>query len=287
MLKVILTLFFLLKSSQIAPVQADLPVGESFPVLKKTAAEVNVILTAESALAYDIESGVIIWSKNPDKKLPIASLTKLISGILLVEEKLDLSQTVVMKAEDQRPWGGNRHLYLGEELTIDQLFNAAFIASDNEAVMALVRAAGYTEEQFVEKMSFWLEENGFVDTKILDPTGLNPANTSTAGEMAKIALRAFSQHDLTKYLQKDFYQFSVKNSGREVKLKNTNELLNSQFDVKIGKTGYTEEAGYCFAASSKMPGREIITVVLGSQTKNDRFQDTKALIYWISNNFIW
>ena len=261
--------------------------SDSQPKQKNDSLEVDIVVTARSGAAYDLRSGRFLWEKNSSATRPIASLTKLITGILLLQENLDFDQIVTMDVQDQRAEGGNRHLYLGERLTVGDLFHAAFMSSDNEAIMALVRTAGYTEDEFVIKMNEWLRGNNFVQTRVFDPTGLDPANVSTAIEMTQIALQAFTKTDLPEFLRKDKYQFIVKNTGRVVNLQNTNELLVSDFGVELGKTGYTEEAGYCFVSLSMVEGREMITVILGADSKTDRFQDTKALLYWLKNNFIW
>lgn len=260
---------------------------ENVPVLKDDTKEIDVVVTAQAGAAYDIASNSFLWKKNFNQLRPIASLTKLITGILLTEEKLPADKIITMTEQDQRAEGGNRHLYKGEKLRIEDAFYTAFMASDNEAIMALVRASGYTEEEFVKKMNSWLKDNNFLNTKVFDPTGLNPNNVSTAHDMAKIAQFAFSKADLTKFLRPSTHRFIIKNTGRIVNLKNTNQLLSSDFGVKFGKTGYTEEAGYCFVSQAVINGREVISVVLGSDSKNDRFQDTKALLYWLKTNFNW
>ena len=286
--KALLTLLLLLNTASSPDFLPATTAVEDFPRTRSDSRSLGFEIIAQAGLAVDWQTDKILWSKNPDQILPIASLTKLITGLVLLDRGVDLDQVVVMQRADQRAAGGNRQLYLGESMRVRDLLHSALMASDNEAIMALIRTIGFSEEEFTTQANNWLAANGFFNTTLVEPTGLNPGNQSTAAEVARLAKLAFQDELFYEILKKEEYQFQIINNKRLVKIKNTNQLLNGEFGVRLGKTGYIEEAGYCLTTLSDVADdHRLITVVLGSDTIVNRFQDTKAIIYWVKDNFIW
>ena len=249
---------------------------------------IGVVLSAPNSIVLDMITGDVLWEQNSDEVVSIASITKLVSVAVLLEQGINFSDIVTIKSQDQRPVGGNRHVYLGEQISVENLLHSVLISSDNEALMALVRYTGLSEEQFVEKMNFWVSKNNLKTLRIADPTGLDEDNVSSARDLASLVKIVFEDERIANISKKSNYSFVVKNTGRLVRLKNTNRLLDSSFNVIVGKTGFIDQAGYNFATKSKVRNNhDVITVVLGADSIANRFQDTKALLYWISENYRW
>lgn len=260
----------------------------SFPRRVWDRKSVGVAISAQSGVAADFRTGKILWGKQPHKVRPIASITKLITLLVWLEDAPEWKKQVVMQQADRLDQGGNRHLYVGDRVLVEQLFNAALVASDNEAVMALIRSSGYNSEEFVKKMNQWLAARNFAVTRVVDPTGLSPLNVSTAREVADLLRLAFENTAVRDALARETYRFTVTNTRRRVYLENTNALLGNFVGVEVGKTGYIEEAGYNLAVLGSAPaGQKIIAVVLGSETLADRFQDAKAVLFWVKENYTW
>ncbi|MGB0757326.1 MAG: D-alanyl-D-alanine carboxypeptidase family protein [Patescibacteria group bacterium] len=249
---------------------------------------VGVEVTAPSSIVLDSVSGTVLWSEDEDTKRSIASLTKLITAAVLFAEPRDMDDVLTLTGADLRPEGGNRHIYLGEQITVEEALHAMLIASDNEATVALVRHFGYTEETFQQAVQSWLETHYLYATTIIEPTGLHALNVSTAREIALITELVFQNPRLADIAEKSSFSFVTQNTGRTIKLNSTNILLDSDYRIRMGKTGYTDEAGGCFVTRAQTPeGHEVISVVLGSASRSERFLDTKAILYWVYENYRW
>jgi D-alanyl-D-alanine endopeptidase (penicillin-binding protein 7) len=187
--------------------------------------------------------------------------------------------------------GGKNNLFTGDIVKVGDIWNTSLIASDNGATMALVHATGLSEEEFVAKMNDKATRFGLFDTSFVEPTGLSERNVSTARDIARLAKEALAHEEIKKTTTTKDYSFSTQ-GGREKKITSTDYLLygdsENEIDILGGKTGYTEGAGYCFVGKFSDKNKdEIISVVLNSNGKNDRFKETKSLVNWIYNNYTW
>lgn len=250
-------------------------------------------LSAKSALVIDGESDKILFSKNKEEILPIASITKLMSILVLLDLNIDWNMEVEILQEDKIE-GGRIYLGPGEVATMENLINLALVASDNQAVMSLTRAAGFSSDNFVRLMNEKALEIGMADTVFFDPTGIDNRNVSTVYDLTKLAGRIFSNQKIVEILGKEEYSFQERKNNIYHRVSSTDRLLggflknSDDYILEAGKTGYLPEAGYCFLASAKnSKGKRIITVILGSETLTSRFQETKGLIIWTFNNWVW
>jgi len=251
----------------------------------------DVKTTAQSIMAVDVASGKILYQKNPKEIRSIASITKLMTALVFLDYNPGWQKEFYTIANDRRN-GNVIYLNNGEVLSIKNLFYTALVASDNDAIMALTRATGLAEEEFIIKMNEKANALGLLNTQFVDPTGLKSENKSTAGDIAKLLNFSLQNEEIIKVTSTDSYEFQVfdkvKNKERTVKLKNTDHLLNSYLDVIGGKTGFLETAGYCLAVKIKgEQNQEVIIVVLGSASNFDRFQDVKAISDWVFANYQW
>lgn len=236
------------------------------------------------------ELSLYLYSLNPEFELldnqahtvrPIASLTKLMTALVFLDTEINWQANYTIVREDNIK-GGRLNLFPGDTLKIEELFKTALIASDNGATMALVRSTGLSEEAFVFRMNEKAKEMGLINTKFADPTGLSNDNVSTAKEVSILARTAFKKDQIISALENSKYTYTTK-EGREKNIFSTLDLLNSNLeDLKYlaGKTGYTDEAGYCLVSLFSQDNRDIITVVLGAQERNERVDISLDLAKW-------
>lgn len=246
----------------------------------------NFEANSSSSAVFDVHSGIFVYDRNADKGVQIASISKLMSALVFLDYNPGWEKIHKMERRD-RVEGGSIYLYLGEKIKIKDLFHTSLIASANTATLALVHETRLSEECFVEKMNKKAIEMGLRNTYFKDSVGLSCDNVSTAVEVAKIANIAFKNKDITSALSKKIYQFETE-GGKLKELESTNELLNinnGDIVLKVGKTGYTDIAGYCFVAMFQRGDRDIISVILGAKNNNDRFEQAEKMSEWVFNNY--
>ncbi len=264
----------------------------SFPAkaaapIKADIRSLGVALSAQSALAVDAPSGAILLEKDGRTRRPIASLSKLLAALVFLESRPDLAQSVVMEAADDRE-GGEDYIRPGESATLESYLAASLIGSSNNATMVLSRSAGGSTADFVEKMNAKAQSLGMQSTVIVEPTGLDPSNISTARDLV-LLLEAASSSQKIRQLTTTWRRFiTVYPAGIERPVVNTDHLLGSMVPVALGKTGYLDEALYNLAALVKIRGgQEIYIVILGAPSNVDRVQDAKSLAVWAGNTYTW
>ena len=237
---------------------------------------------AKSAILIEATTGKIIYEKNSHEKLAPASMTKIMS-MLLIMENIDKGvinwNDKVTASENASSMGGSQILLeTGEQMTVYDLFKGIAVASGNDAVVALSEYIAGSEEEFVKMMNKKAKDLGLKDTVFKNPHGLDTANHySSAYDMSIIA------KELVKY-EKVFEFTSIyedylrKGTNRELWLVNTNKLVRFNKLVDGLKTGYTKEAGYCLTATAKKDGMRLISVVMGEPDTNTRSSETNKLL---------
>ncbi|MEI6835666.1 MAG: serine hydrolase [Candidatus Falkowbacteria bacterium] len=271
-------------------VVSRLPESPVLPQIVKKAEAGDFSLTASSGAVLLVKNNTFLFEKNSGAKQPIASLTKLMTALVFLDNNPGFDKPYVVSAADNIA-GGKNNLFTGDTVKIKDLWNTSLVASDNGATMALAHATGLSEKEFVAAMNDKANKLGLFDTNFNDPTGLSDKDFSTARDIARLAKEALSHDEIRKSTTQKEYIFTTA-EGREKKIESTDYLLYSDSEAKInllgGKTGYTEGAGYCFVGKFTDPRQdEIISVVLNSNGKNDRFLETKSLVNWVFTNFNW
>jgi serine-type D-Ala-D-Ala endopeptidase (penicillin-binding protein 7) len=244
-------------------------------------------VSADSAAIFDLTSKTVLFEKNAEDVSSIASITKLITALVVLDLKPDLKKEYTLTENDRRE-GGRIFLFLGDTVTINDLFNVSLVGSGNTATVALVHALGLNEREFVVKMNEKAKELGLLNTKFVDPIGLSFNNVSTAFEVVEIIKIALEQEKIRNTVTKSSYILKTK-QGKIKRIESTDQLLNQKNNYQIigGKTGYLASAGFCFAGQFKKNGHEIISVVLNSNGVEQRFVDTHNLVTWAFDNYIW
>lgn len=262
---------------------AGLVETESVP--KKTGESLDVVLSAKSAVAWDVETGIILYEKDADVRRPVASLSKLLT-VLAVRQTMDINSMVeippaVRKAQLS---GANITLPIGEHTSVIQLLSASMIASANDAAVALAHATSSSEEAFVDLANDLAQNIGLNDTLLANATGLDGGEQySTANNVKQMMMLIYQDPFLRPHLSAKVGELStVEGSTRHYET--TNKLVGTYLNILAGKTGYTYSAGQNLVIVTEKEGREIGAVILGSE---DRFHDMKTLVEWVSRNYTW
>jgi len=236
---------------------------------------------SQAALVLDQESGEILYGKNAQSKLPIASLTKLMSAIVILDAELDPGELIpVTQADVDSLRRSHSRLKVGALLTRDELLHLALMASENRAASALANSYPGGRESFVVAMNLKAQLLGMTGTRFEDPTGLSGRNVSTAQDLAKLVNAAHAYVKIREYSTSPSYQIQV--GRRTMRFGNTNRLtLNSRWDIGLSKTGYIAEAGRCLAMQMTLSGRSVIIVLLDSWGKYTRVSDAIRIRQWL------
>jgi len=211
---------------------------------------------ARAALVVDATTGEVLFDKNSGQAMPIASLTKLMTAMVFLEMKPDLSRRVMVSREDLAG-SGHTKLRAGEIITMRDLLHMALLSSDNAATRTLVRNADLPPEEFLARMNRKAQVMGLQQTRFVEFTGLSEQNVSSATEYAQILKRAGGEPMIRHITMLPDYTF--RGSRGDHHLVNTNRLCRyGVFDVRGGKTGFISESGYCLATWVTIQSREVI-----------------------------
>ncbi len=274
---------------------ASLPLAASvrsaFVPTKKDESRLGIQTTAKAATVLDWRTGATLYEKDADEPMPIASITKLLTALVVLDQKPDWEKVVEIRSGEE-PSGGIAYLVPGEQVTVADLFNLSLIASSNGATLALARSTGLSDEDFASKMNAMAERIGMTRAHFVEPTGLDPQNRASARSVAMLIRAAFSDRAIQAVAAKREYRFTAK-TGLDHAVRSTDELLGSFLEAAPyaflgGKTGFIQEAGYCFgAAAENADHHRVVAVVLDAPSKENRFREVKALIYWAFDAFRW
>lgn len=244
-------------------------------------------INAKSAVLMDAKTGTVLFTKNASEALPPASVTKIMT-LLLVAEAIDqgaisLTDTVYVSANAASKGGSQIFIKEGEEFSIEDLLKSTVIASANDAAVALAEALGGTEESFVERMNERASELGMRNTHFENSTGLDDTVTNHLTSAYDIALMS---RELLKYdtvtAYSNVWQDSIRNG--EFVLTNTNRLVRYYEGCTGLKTGSTDKAGFCISATAERDGMHLIAVVMGAETRDERNNAARAMLdYGFSN----
>lgn len=255
-----------------------------FAQAREARVEKVVLLRSNAVLVQDAETGEVVYNKNSDAVVPIASITKLMTAMVILDRGLDLQQRVVLSREDVDHRKGTRsRLNPGVVLTRDELLLLALMASENRAAAALGRTYPGGLEAFVAAMNEKAKLLGMTDSHFVDATGLSSHNVSSARDLAKLVRAAHGYPLIREYSTRD--RASVTAYGRPLSFRNTNNLVrNVHWEIGLSKTGYISEAGRCLVMRVRLASKDLIVVLLDSWGKHSRIGDANRLRKWIESN---
>jgi D-alanyl-D-alanine endopeptidase (penicillin-binding protein 7) len=242
-------------------------------------------LQSASALVIDQEDGRLLYAKNTDAVMPIASITKLMTAIVVLDSGLPLDEVITIEAADVDTLKGTRsRLKLGLTLTRGELLKLALMASENRAAAALARAYPGGTPAFVHAMNQRATELGMRDTRFLDSSGLNPGNVSTAHDLALMVNAGYQYPVIREFTTSSSHRMALlgRRYHRVVAFRNSNGLVhNGSWEIGLSKTGYISEAGRCLVMQAKIASKPVIIVLLDSWGKLTRIADANRIKRWM------
>lgn len=245
----------------------------------------TVYLRSSSALVLDADTGEVVIDKNADAVTPIASITKLMTAMVILDRGLDLNQRIVISREDTDSLKGTRsRLRPGNILTRGELLLIALMASENRAAAALGRTYPGGLEPMVAAMNAKAAALDMRDSRFVDPTGLSPNNVSSARDLVKLVRAAHEYSQIREFSTKDRAIVRVSERGRPLSYHNTNGLVRAhRWDVELSKTGYISEAGRCLVMRVKLASKDLIVVLLDSWGRQSRIGDANRIKKWVES----
>lgn len=274
----------------------QMAVAQPAPYPVKRPDAVEPVVEAKSALLVDLPSGATLYSKNPDAQLPIASITKLMTALLVVE-RTKADDVVTMPELNNRPEESLMGAKAGDQFHLDDLLAGSLIVSGNDATTALARKVSGSDDKFVAEMNQQAAELGMTETHFDNPTGYGQGeNVSSARDLVTLSRVAMDQpriRDLVAQKEKTVTALNVPASTpdnptpakpNEYKLNTTDSLLGGYLPIIGGKTGTSDAAGPSLLSELSSGNRQLVAIVLNSP---NRFQENKSMLDWALNSYRW
>jgi D-alanyl-D-alanine endopeptidase (penicillin-binding protein 7) len=286
----------LMFGTAISHAAADTARKASAPGLKKVsrASAANVAdfgrdggpnLLSHAALVFDQETGQAIYSKNAENALPIASITKLMTSMVVLDAKLDLEEAVVIdKADIDTLKNSSSRLPVGTVFRREDLMRLALMASDNRAAAALGRTYPGGSSAFVEAMNAKAKLLGLNNAHFVDPTGLAPGNVASPQDLAVMVSAASAYPEIREFSTTQALNVTLPSSSRKIGFVNTNALVRTDgWKIGLSKTGFINEAGKCLVMQAIIASRPVVIVLMDSLGKFTRIGDANRIKKWIES----
>jgi D-alanyl-D-alanine endopeptidase (penicillin-binding protein 7) len=251
------------------------------------ASEEDLALRSAAALVLSQEDGQLLYAKNTDAVMPIASITKLMTAMVMLDSGLSLDEPVTITRQDvDRLKGTRSRLGLGVTLPRSEMLRLALMASENRAASALARSYPGGTFAFVEAMNAKARQLGMRDTRFVDASGLNPNNVSTAHDLALLVNAGYHYPLIRDYSTTESVRLAFRGSRktRALAFRNSNALVRSgDWDIGLQKTGYISEAGRCLVMQARISTKPVIIVLLDSWGKFTRVADANRIKRWVES----
>jgi len=243
----------------------------------------QIALQSSAVFVQDQSTGAVLLEKNPNAVLPIASITKLMTAMVVLDAKPDLRELLAVGEEDVDVLKGTRsRLKVGTLLAREEMLRLALMSSENRAASSLSRHYPGGREAFVAAMNQKAQALGLTDTRFEDPTGLTAANVSSPRDLAKMVDAAHQYPLIREFSTAAEGEFNI--AGRQQQFRNTNTLVKSPaWEIGLSKTGYINEAGKCLVMQAWLNHKPTIIVLLDSWGKMTRIGDANRIKRWIES----
>ena len=251
-------------------------------MLEAQAAIAGPLLSSQAALIVNNRTGEVLYQKNMNRVMPIASISKLMSAMVVLDARLNMNEVITITEDEiDRLKGTGSRLSVGTQLTRAQLLHLSLMSSENRATHALGRTYPGGMSAFVAAMNAKAQSLGMVNSRFYEPTGLDYRNVSTAWDLNKLAAAASNYAPITKNSTAT-YGSVYTSAGRQQNYKNTNALVREgTWDIELQKTGYIRESGRSMVVRARI-GREPVTIVLlNSPTSTTRVNDARKIQSWM------
>ena len=251
--------------------------------------DTSLIPSATAGILMDVSTGEIIFEKNKDEQLAVASMTKMVAQIIILEQiekgKIKWDDVVTASANASGMGGSQIYLTTGEEMTVEDMMKGISMASANDATVAMAEFIAGTEVEFVEMMNKKVKELGLKNTHFKNCTGLDEeGHYSSAYDMAIIA-RELLKHEKILEFSSVYEDYLREDTDNKFWLVNTNKLVRFYEGADGLKTGHTDAAKYCLAATAKRDDLRLIAIVLGEENSQTRNSETMSLLDYGFNNY--
>ena len=269
-------------SRKVAP-QALVQARPSFGQLSGLhSGEDALALKSSVALVIDQDTNEVLFSKNPQAVLPIASITKLMTALVVTEHQQPLDEILTITQDDvDTEKGSHSRLNVGTRLSRGEMLHLALMASENRAAHALGRHFPGGLDAFVAAMNAKAKQLGMADTSYVEPTGLSSRNQSSAHDLA-LLVKSAHEYEIIRQLSTS-PEHAVAVGKRQLQFRNTNGLVRSPtWEIGLQKTGYISEAGRCLVMQASLAGRKLIMVLLDSAGKYSRIGDAERIRKWVT-----
>jgi D-alanyl-D-alanine endopeptidase (penicillin-binding protein 7) len=274
--------------------QADLGGGIALQVETRLSNEVAPVylrnsglnLRSSSAMVVDQNTGQTLFGKNVEARMPIASITKLMTAMVVLDAQLPLDEKIAISDEDADSLKGTHsRLKVGTTLSRQLALQLALMSSENRAAAALGRAYPGGFSAFVAAMNRKAESLGMSHTQFVDSTGLNSNNTSTALDLVKMVNAAYSYPLIREITTTGFYDVAMRGGPHRFQFKNTNMLVrNKAWEIGLSKTGFINEAGHCLVMQVNIANKPMVIVLLDSWGKLSRIADAERIKKWMESS---
>lgn len=243
-------------------------------------------LLSHGAMVFDPVTGRALFSKNADSPVPIASITKLMTAMVVLEGKQSMDEAIIIDAADiDTLKGSHSRLPVGTAFRREDLLRLALMASDNRAAAALGRTYPGSTPAFVEAMNAKAKSIGLQNAHFVDPTGLAPSNVASPQDLALLVSEASTFAQIREYSTTTELQVTLPNSKRSLGFNNTNALVRAQgWDIGLSKTGFINEAGKCLVMHATIANNPVVIVLLDSWGKLTRMGDANRIKKWLENS---
>ena len=240
---------------------------------------------SSSALVVDVKTGKTLYQKNATKVRPIASLTKLMTALVVLDAKQNLNQTITVDKNDlDRVKHTHSRIRMGTKVTRRDALHLALMSSENRMASALARHYPGGRSAFVRAMNNKARTLGMRNTHFYDSTGLSTRNVSTAQDLGKLAAAAYRQPLIRQFTQDENREMRFSTPAYSLMFNNTNPLVkNPDWDVRLSKTGFTDEAGRCLVMRAKPDNQELAIVLLNSVGKRTPIGDANRIRKWLKS----
>ncbi|MCX7627884.1 MAG: D-alanyl-D-alanine endopeptidase [Methylophilaceae bacterium] len=243
-------------------------------------------LGSTKALIVNQNTGEVLYAKSIYVPTPIASLTKLMMAMVLLDQHLPMDEMITISESDVDTLKGtSSRLRVGTQLSRHDLLQLALMSSENRAASALARTTPQGMAAFVAAMNAKAAALGMKQTRFADPTGLNSENVSTAEDLVKLVKAAYEYPEIRAITTTPKYEVAINGFPRPMEYRNTNILVrNGEWDIGLSKTGFINEAGRCLVMQAQIAGQPLIIVLLDSWGKNTRIGDAQRIRKWVESS---
>lgn len=243
-------------------------------------------INSEVALVMSLDDNQIHYSKNINTVRPIASISKLMTALVITRSKVNLDEVITITADDiDRVKNSSSRLSVGTSLTRREALLLALMSSENRAAHALARTYPGGLSAFVREMNVMARNIGMTRSRFVEPTGLSPLNVASPQDLVRLLQATAKEKLINQFSTSDDYSI-VTSNGRPQQYRNTNRLIrNNDWKINISKTGYIREAGNCLVMISKVEGKEMAIVLLNAQGGVTRFADAVRVRHIVQNDY--